>query len=171
MNETIRKMKAEDFETIMKIFDETDFGCVGIKEFYKPGRQEQMMMMREVLRGESLDEKILVIENSDGVVGYVTIQETSDNWHIGQIAIDSMHRRQGLGKYFMERIKEMAKRCKRSISLECYEKDNTFFLKQGFQKVSEDEIETEYKWNYQKEKEDTQVKKEIQEKEETDIEL
>ena len=30
MKEIIRKMKVEDFETIMKIFDETDFGCVGI---------------------------------------------------------------------------------------------------------------------------------------------
>lgn len=158
MEETIRKMKAEDFEVIMKMFDETNFGCVGMKEMYKPGRQEQMLMMREVLREEATDERILVIENSGEVVGYATLQETDDNWHIGQFVIDSAHRGKGIGKSFMGRIKEMAKRCKRNILLECYEKDNTFFLKQGFQKTQEDEIETAYEWDYQREiKEETEL--------------
>lgn len=160
MNERIRKMTVEDFEEIMKIFDETDFGCVGIKEIYKPGRQEQMMMMREVLKEESTDERIIVIEEEGKVLGYATIQETPENWHIGQFAISFNYRGQGIGKYFMGRIKEMAKRCKRTISLQCYDKDNVFFLKQGFQKVNEDEFETEYKWEYQKEKEEIKEKEE-----------
>ena len=152
MKKNIRKMKIEDFEKIMEIFDETDFGCVGIKEIYKPGRQEQMLMMREVLREET-EERILVLENSDEVIGYAVIQESNDNWHIGQFAIASNYRGQGMGKYFMKNIQEMAKKCKKNISLECYEKDNAFFSKQGFEKISEDEIETEYKWNYQNLKE------------------
>ena len=169
MKEIIRKMKVEDFETIMKIFDETDFGCVGIKEIYKPGRQEQMMIMREVLRKESLNERILVIENGDGVIGYAIIQETPNNWHIGEFAIDSSHRGQGIGRYFMEQLKEMAKKCKKNISLECYDKDNLFFLKQGFQKINEDEIETEYKWEYQRKIEEK--KTEEKKPEETELEL
>ncbi len=152
MKKNIRKMKIEDFEKIMEIFDETDFGCVGIKEIYKPGRQEQMLMMREVLREET-EERILVLENSDEVIGYAVIQESNDNWHIGQFAIASNYRGQGMGKYFMKNIQEMAKKCKKNISLECYEKDNAFFSKQGFEKISEDEIETEYKWIYQNSKE------------------
>lgn len=157
----IRKMRAQDFEIIMKIFNETDFGCVGIKEMLKPGKQEQMMMMREVLRGVVTDEHILVIEKSGKVVGYATLQETSNTWHIGQLVIMSDYRGKGIGKKFMKKIKEMAKTCKKNILLECYEENNTFFLKQGFRKMREDEIETEYKWDYPREKlEDLKINKE-----------
>ena len=118
----VRKFIIEDFDKVMKIFDETDFGCVGEKDIYKPGRQEQMLMMREVLRGVSADEKILVYDRLGEVLGYATIQETDTNWHIGEFAIDSEFRRQGIGRNFMSVIKALAIRCHRSITLETFDK-------------------------------------------------
>lgn len=149
----VRKFTVEDFDRVMKIFDETDFGCVGEKDIYKPGRQEQMLMMREVLRGVSPDERILVYDRLGEVLGYVTIRQTDTDWHIGEFAIDSAYRKQGLGSNFMATIKSLAIRCHKNISLESFDKDNKFFLKQGFKKVNEDDLIAKYMWEYQRQKE------------------
>ena len=145
-----RQFTIEDFDKVMKIFDETDFGCVGEKDIYKPGRQEQMLMMREVLRGVSADEKILVYDRLGEVLGYATIQETDTNWHIGEFAIDSEFRRQGIGRNFMSVIKALAIRCHRSITLETFDRDNKFFEKQGFKQIAEDDFTTNYRWENQR---------------------
>lgn len=149
-NDKVRKFVIEDFDKVMKIFDETDFGCVGDKDIYKPGRQEQMLMMREVLRGVSKDEKILVYDRLGEVLGYVTIQETDTNWHIGEFAIDPKYRKQGIGSIFMDIIKDLAIKCKKTISLESFDKNNKFFLKQGFKKVYEDYLIANYRWEKQR---------------------
>lgn len=148
--DVVRKFVIEDFDKVMKIFDETDFGCKGDKEIYKPGRQAQMLMMREVLRGDSIDEKILVYDRNGKVIGYATIEENDKNWHIGEFAIDLPYRKQGIGSKFMSAIKLLAQKLNKRIILECFDKDNTFFIKQGFKKISEDELLISYIYESQR---------------------
>ena len=149
-NDKVRKFAIGDFDEVMKIFDETDFGCVGENDIYKPGRQEQMLMMREVLRGVYADEKILVYDRLGQVLGYVTIQEQNNDWHIGEFVVDPAYRGQGIGSYFMEVIQKLAIRCNKNILLESFDKNNRFFLKHGFEKVSEDDLIANYRWEYQR---------------------
>lgn len=157
--EKIRKFTISDFDAVMKIFDETDFGCVGEKEIYKPGRQAQMLMMREVLRGVTTNERILVYDRQGEVLGYATIQEMNNNWHIGEFAIAPAYRKRGYGGAFMAAIKALAIRGKKSISLETFDKDNKFFVKQGFKKIDEDDFLTSYKWENQRQLNERETQK------------
>ncbi len=148
--EVIRKFKVEDFDDVMDIFNGTDFGCTGLNEIYKPGKQTQSFMMREILRGES-DEALLVLEIDGEVKGYSIVQNFNDGfWHISQIAVNQNDRNKGYGRKLMNKIQKLAKKSNKDIKLECFDKDNHFFAKQGFEKENEDECLTYYVWKHEK---------------------
>lgn len=154
MEENIRKMQIEDFEEIMKIFNVTNFGCIGMKELFKPEKQEQMLMMREILSGMCKTEELIILEKNNKLIGYATIQEIEKNtWHIGQIAINPNYQKQGNGKKLLKKIQQLAQENKKDILLECFEKDNQFFTKENFEKIKEDKIVTYYIWRYDRKKE------------------
>lgn len=148
--EIIRKLKVEDFESIMNIFEETDFGCTGLNDIYKPGKQTQSFMMREILRGDS-SEELLVIEIDGTIKGYVIVQNFDDSfWHISQIAVDQNNRNKGYGRKLMNKVQGLAKKSNKDIKLECFDKDNHFFTKQGFEIENEDDVLTYYVWKHER---------------------
>ena len=159
--ETIRKFEIKDYEAVMNIFRETDFGCTGINDIFKPGEQTQSFMLREILRGES-DEELLVLLIDEIVKGYVIVQNVDEKfWHISQIAIDEVDRNKGYGRKLLTKVQELAKKSNKDIKLECFDKNNEFFLKQGFEIENEDEILVYYNWNHQK---DLSKKEELEER-------
>lgn len=130
----IRPIEERDKGNYLRLFQNEDFGCIGINSDLKPTIYEEERILSGVLNGSIISTAILVIEENNDFIGYATISRPSKHkYHVGEFVIRKDKQRQGYGTMLMNEIKEYAASDDASIALECISNGTDFFKKQGFE--------------------------------------
>jgi len=128
----IRTIEEKDKNNYLKLFDEENFGCIGINEDQKPSLSETKRFLQLVIDKEIIDEEILVLESTDEFIGYVTVSRPHKNqYHIGSIAVRKEKRKQGYGTLLLDIVKELARKDNCYVKLECINESFSYFKNQG----------------------------------------
>lgn len=132
-NIIVRTIEDRDCQDYLKLFDEEDFGCIGINEDQKPSVYETKKFLQSVIDKATIDEEVLVLESMREFVGYVTVSRPHRNqYHIGSIAVRREKRKQGYGTLLLDIVKELAQRDNCHVKLECINESFGYFKNQGF---------------------------------------
>lgn len=127
MGVEIRLYTQEDYQQTKKILTEGSL-------FYDP-MDSQERLTKKIKRDP---ESILVAEENSQIVGTVSFMEDGRMPFIFRLAIDTSHRKQGLGKALMERAKEILRlRGYNEINILVDERDEElqdYYRKQGYEK-------------------------------------
>ena len=133
-NIRIRPIKEEDKGPYLRLFNNEDFGCVGMYSNLKPSIYAEERAITRIIDKSNLSEEVLIIEDNEEFIGYALISRESEHvYHIGQFVIRKDKQGQGYGKTLMKEIKKYASSDDCAIELECLTTAREFFIKQGFE--------------------------------------
>lgn len=136
-NVTIRPVEKRDKGSYLRLFQNEDFGCVGINADLKPSIYTEEKIVTGVIEKSILSTEILILEDNGEFIGYASISRPSEHsYHVGHIAIRKDRQNQGYGTMLMNEIKDYAAHDDCDISLECISSAAPFFKKQGFNNTS-----------------------------------
>ena len=129
----IRPIEERDKGNYLRLFNEEDYGCIGINSDLKPSIYEEEGIVTGVINQSIVSTAILVVEENGEFIGYASISRPSEHrYHIGQFVIRKDKQKKGYGKRLMEEVKSYASSDDCDITLECISKAIGFFKKQGF---------------------------------------
>lgn len=129
----IRRIEEKDKGAYLRLFNDENFGCIGINSNLKPSIYEEERIVSKIIDKSIIDEEVLVVEDKGEFIGYASISRTSEHiYHIGQFVIRKDKQRQGYGTKLMKQIKRHASQDNCEIVLECISSATEFFKKQGF---------------------------------------
>lgn len=135
-NILIRTIEEKDRNNYLRLFDEEDFGCVGINWDQKPSLSAINEMITQIIDKEDISEEILILEDNNQFIGFITVDRPSkDQYHIGSVAVRKEKRKQGYGTLLLDTVKELAQKDNCYVTLECINESYRYFQKQGFQNL------------------------------------
>lgn len=135
-NILVRTIEEKDKNNYLKLFDEEDFGCIGINEDIKPSLSETNRFLQLVIDKEIIDEEVLVLESLGEFIGYVTVSRPHrDQYHIGSIAVRKEKRNCGYGTLLLDIVKALALKDNCYVKLECINEAYRYFQNQGFENI------------------------------------
>ncbi len=158
---TIRRIEEYDKSNYLNLFNQEDFGCIGMLEDQKPSIYTEEKVISQVISKEIIDTECLIIEDEQGFIGYALISRRQNSFYIGEFVIHSSRRKQGFGKKLLDEIIKYASKEEVNIDLECFSMAVPFFKKMGFLHQGVYRYKLEYNPNNQKHKENLFVPYEL----------